>query len=137
MSHQDARAQDRQEEAPSAWEWLAAAIGLVLLLGSLGYLAYDAATGNGEAPAPTVRVTGIEAQGQHFLVRLQVMNASRGTAADLRVEGELRRGAEVVERSETEFAWLPGRSAREAGLFFRHDPRALELVLMARSYQQP
>ena len=137
MSHQDARDQPMQEEPPTAWEWLAAAIGLLLLLGSLGYLAYDAVAGNGEVPNPSVRVTGIEAQGPHFLVRLQVANAGRATAADLRVEGELRRGTEVVERSETAFDYLPGRSVREAGLFFRHDPRALELVLTARSYQQP
>lgn len=136
MSHQEAR-EPLQEEPPSAWEWFAAAIGLLLLVGSIGYLAYDAVAGNGDVPAPTVRVTGIEAQGPHFLVRLQVVNAGRATAADLRVEGELRRGTEVVERSETEFAYLPGRSARAAGLFFRHDPRTLELVLTARSYQQP
>ncbi len=137
MSHQDASPQPRQEEPPSAWEWLAAGVGLLLLLASLGYLLYDAAAGNGQSPAPVVRVTGIEAQGGHYLVRLQVVNATRATATGLRVEGELRRGAQVLERSETEFAYLPGRSAREAGLFFRQDPRSLELVLTARSYQQP
>lgn len=137
MSHQDSGDQPLHEEPPSAWEWLVAAIGLLLLVASIGYLAYDEVAGNGDVPVPTLRITGIEPQGKHFLVRLQVANAGRATAADLRVEGELRRGGEVVERSETEFAYLPGRSTREAGLFFRHDPRALELVLAARSYQQP
>lgn len=137
MSHPDAGDQSLQEEPPSAWEWLVAAIGLVLLVASIGYLTYDAVAGNGDVPVPTLRVTGIEPQGTHFLVRLQVVNAGRATAADLRVDGELRRDGEVVERSETTFDYLPGRSAREAGLFFRHDPRALELVLTARSYQQP
>src|SRR5690606_29978262 len=63
MSHQDASPQPRQEEPPSAWEWLAAGVGLLLLLASLGYLLHDAAAGNGQSPAPEVRVTGIEAQG--------------------------------------------------------------------------
>jgi uncharacterized protein (TIGR02588 family) len=137
MAHQAPRPNERQEAAPSAWEWLVAGIGLALLVGSLGYLVHDALVDEGRSPAPAVRVTGIEAQGGRYLVRLQVGNESRATAADLRVEGELRRGAEVVERSETEFAYLPGRSVREGGLYFRQDPRSFELVLSARSYQKP
>ena len=70
-------------------------------------------------------------------MRLEVTNETRATAADVRVEGELRRGAEVVERSETEFAYLPGESVREGGLFFRQDPRTLQLVVSPRSYQKP
>ena len=136
MAHPQAP-HEQQEAPPSAWEWLAAAFGLLLLLASLGYLAYDALAVDGEPPAPAVRVLRIEPQGARFLVRLQVLNESHATAADVRVEGELRRGAEVVERSETEFPFLPGRSSREAGLFFREDPRTLELVLSARSYQKP
>ena len=137
MTHQGTQDSRQQEAPPSMWEWLAAALGLLLLVASLGYLAFDAMAGNGRPPSPAVRVTGIEEQDGHYLVRLQVLNRSRATAADLRVEGELRRGAEVVERSETEFAFLPGESRREGGLFFRHDPRTLELVVSARSYQQP
>lgn len=137
MAHQSTTSSERQEAPPSRAEWLVAAIGLVLLVASLGYLVYDALAGNGAPPSPQVRATGIERQGDRFLVRVQVANESRATAADLRVEGELRRGAEVVERSETQFPFLPGQSVREGGLFFRHDPRALELVLSARSYQKP
>lgn len=137
MAHQPTSPVEPHEAPPSPWEWLAAAIGLVLLVASVGYLVYDALAGDGQPPAPAVRASSIEQHGERFLVRVQVANESRATAADLRVEGELRRGAEVVERSETQFAFLPGRSVREGGLFFRHDPRTVELVLSARSYQKP
>lgn len=137
MAHQPPPPDEQQEAPPSPWEWLAAAIGLVLLVASLGYLVYDALGGDGKPPSPTVRASSIEQQEGRFLVRVQVVNESRATAADLRVEGELRRGAEVVERSETQFPFLPGQSVREGGLFFRNDPRTFELVLSARSYQKP
>jgi uncharacterized protein (TIGR02588 family) len=139
MGHTSSGNQDgeRREAPPSAWEWFAAAIGLLLLLASIGYLAYDAVTEREEPPSPAIRVMGIEPQGDRFLVRLQVVNRTRATASSLRIEGELRRGSEVVERSETEFDYLPGKSSREGGLFFRADPRTLQLVLSARSYQAP
>ena len=70
-------------------------------------------------------------------MRVRVHNRSQTTAADLRVSGELRRGDEVVERSETEFSYLASESSHEGGLFFTHDPRTLKLELSAESYQVP
>ena len=134
---QPSRGQDLREPPPSVWEWLAAAVGLVLLLASIGYLLHDAWTGDEGPPVPVVRLVDLQPQDGRYLVRVKVFNQGRATAAALRVEGELRRGAEVVERSELEFQHLPGRSSREGGLFFRQDPRTLQLVLTARSYQNP
>lgn len=131
------RKKQQGEAPPSAWEWFAAAIGLLLLLSTLGYLLVDAAAQDGDSPVPALRVTGIEQQQGRYLVRLHVENHSRATAAALRVEGELRRGNEVVERSEVEFQHVPGRSSREGGLFFTQDPRTLQLQVSARSYQKP
>lgn len=125
------------EAPPSFWEWVAAAVGLVLLLGSIAFLLHDAWSGDGGPPEPGIRILAIEPQEGRFLVRVRVSNLSRETAAALRVQGELRRGGELVERSEMELDYLPGRSSREGGLFFREDPRALQLMLSARSYQNP
>jgi uncharacterized protein (TIGR02588 family) len=132
--------QDRSgaaETPPPLSEWIAAAIGLVLLLSSVGYLLYDAFKGEERPPSPLVRVVAVEPQAGRYLVRLRVFNESKATASALRVEGELKRGNEVVERSEMEFQHVPGRSSREGGLFFSQDPRTLQLVLSARSYQVP
>ena len=129
--------QPQGEAPPTAWEWLAAGIGLVLLLASIGYLLVDHARGDAAPPAPQVQVTGVEAQPGRFLVRVRVTNQSRGTAVGLRVEGELKRGEEVLERSDLEFDYVPGRSSREGGLFFTRDPRQLQLEVQARSYRAP
>lgn len=134
---QPARDDDLREPPPSAWEWLAAGIGLLLLLASIGYLLRDAFTGQEEPPVPVVQLVDTRQQEGRYLVQVKVVNRGRATAAALRVEGELRRGSEVVERSELEFEHVPGQSSREGGLFFLQDPRALQLVLTARSYQKP
>ncbi|NNU43775.1 hypothetical protein [Ramlibacter montanisoli] len=91
----------------------------------------------GGVPAPQVRLVDIQQQDGRYLARVQVFNQGRATAAALRVQGELRRGGEVVETSELEFQHVPGKSTREGGLFFVQDPRQLQLQLSARSYQKP
>jgi uncharacterized protein (TIGR02588 family) len=125
------------EVSPPLSEWLVAAIGLLLLLASVGYLLYDGNGGGAQPPAPAMRLLGVEPQGGRFLVRVQAVNESRTTAAALRVEGTLKRGTELVERSELEFDYLPGHSSREGGMFFTTDPRGLRLELAARSYRAP
>lgn len=127
------------EAPPSRWEWLVAAVGLVLVAASMAFLLLEAWNGGSPPPQPAIRVLEIVPQqdGARFLVRLRVDNLSRSTAASLRVQGELKQGEDVVEQSETEFQYLPGGSSREAGLFFTRDPRALRLELSARSYQKP
>ncbi len=129
--------EDVREPPPSLWEWVCAGIGLVLLLASVGYLLHDAWSDEGGTPVPVVRLIDIRPQDGRYLARVQVFNQGRATAAALRVQGELRRGGEVVETSELEFPHVPGKSSREGGLFFVQDPRALQLQLSARSYQKP
>jgi uncharacterized protein (TIGR02588 family) len=130
---------DAVEAPPALWEWVVAALGLLLVVASMTVLLHEAWTSPSLPPQPQIRVLGIEPRRDQagFLVRLQVHNRSGATAANLRIEGELKQGDEVLERSETEFQYLPGRSSREAGLFFTRDPRALRLELSARSFQKP
>lgn len=127
----------RDDRAPSLWEWVLASVGLVLLVASVGYLLFYQWTSRDEPPDPAIEVVAIHQQQGRFLVRVRVHNRSHTTAADLRVSGELRRGEEVVERSETEFPYLASESSHEGGLFFTHDPRTLRLELSAESYQVP
>ena len=67
MSHQPQRPHEQQEAPPSAWEWFVAAIGLLLLAGSIGYLAYDALAADGASPAPAGPVVAIGPQERRFL----------------------------------------------------------------------
>lgn len=126
-----------EEAPPSPAEWLVAAIGLLLVLASLGYLGWHGLIEKADPPRPEVRVLDVQAQEGRFLVRVRVHNRGRATAAKLRVTAQLRRGDQVVEDRDVEFDYLPGESSREAGIFFELDPRRFEMVVTPASFQQP
>ena len=134
---QQPRGAPPEEAPPSPAEWLVAAIGLVLVLASLAYLAWHGLLEKAEPPRPQIRVLDVQAQQGRFLVRVRVHNHGSVTAAKLRVTAQLRRGGQVVEDREVEFDYLPGESSREAGLFFDRDPRGFEMVVTPASFQQP
>lgn len=124
----------------SRWEWTVAALGALLVASCIGYLAWLAFAARDPARVvdPRVHVLAIEPTGGgQFHVRVQVHNAGAVPAAALKVAGQLREGGRVVEEAETEFEFLPAQATREAGLFFRQDPRRGELALFARSHQAP
>lgn len=121
----------------SRWEWVLAAVGLLLVLATVGYLVHDALFASSAPPAPVARVYRVQAQDGQYLVEIEVHNAGQATAASLSVVGRLRQGSGVVEEARTEFDYLPAGSTRRAGLFFRHDPGRYQLELGAESYQEP
>lgn len=125
------------EGPPPFWEWVVAGLGLALVLACLGYLTLQAMAGPPTPPDPRIEVVAVHAQGSRFLVVLRVANHGKATAEGLRIAGELKQGDAVLERSEAEFQFLPGESTRQAGLFFRRDPRRFTLELQAVSYQEP
>ena len=121
----------------SRWEWVAAAVSTVLVLAVVGYLLYDAVARPQTPPSVQVRAdTVLQADGL-WLVRFRATNHGHQTAADLKVEGALMRADSSVETSEAVLDYVPGRSVRRGGLFFRHDPRAYRLELRALGYQEP
>lgn len=125
------------EAAPPFWEWVAAGVGLLLVLASIGVLAYYAWTGQSDLPQPQVQVVAIEQQPAGWLVAVRVHNRATATAAALRLTGRLRQGSEVVEESRLELQYLPGGSSREGGFFFSRDPRLHSLEWSFESYEQP
>jgi uncharacterized protein (TIGR02588 family) len=130
--------QESTASGPPFWEWVVAAVGLALMLASLGYLVVHAVMDQAGSPVPMVTVTGIERQeGGAYLVSIRVQNQGRATAAGLKISGSLKRGAEVVEESETEVQYLAGGSSRAGGLFFTHDPRQFRLEVAAKGYELP
>ncbi len=136
--HQEQGKRGRSGEAPPPfWEWVCAGIGLLLLAGSIGYLLVDARASRGAIPVPVVELRDVQAQGPHFLVRIEVRNDGHATAAALRVQGELLRGEAVVESSEVELDYLPARSSRGAAMLFTQDPLTLRLVLTPRGWREP
>lgn len=126
-----------QEGPPPFWEWCVAAIGLGLVVACLAYLTVHALRGPPAPPDPVLEVVAVHEQGRRFLLVLRVVNRGAATAQDLKIAGELKQAGTVLERSETEFQFLPGQSWREGGLFFANDPRKFQLELVPVSYQKP
>jgi uncharacterized protein (TIGR02588 family) len=128
---------DQRGEEISAGEWVVAALGLLLLLGSLGFALSQAVRDQTAPPSVAIRVDSVAAVAGGYLVRFRATNRGDETAADLTVEGELTRGPGAVERSSATVDYLPGHSERTGGLFFRADPRRHRLELRATGYQRP
>ena len=119
-------------------EWLAASVGLVLTLGLLGFIGWNAVQQQQErAPAITVRVIGIEPRGNGWLVRFSARNHAPATAAAVQIEGELRSPGAEPETSTVMLNYLPGGSTLKGGLMFAHDPRHGRLLLRPLGYVEP
>ena len=124
-----------QQGEISKWEWLVGAIGLVLLLGLVGFLAREAAT---EATPPDLRarVDSVSRLSSGWLAHVHVANRGRETAVAVTLQGELVVGTDTL-RSETTFDYVPGRSDRGGGLLFDRDPSSGSLTVRATGYQEP
>jgi uncharacterized protein (TIGR02588 family) len=128
---------DAQRRGVPRSEWIAAGIGAALVLASIAILVHGAATSRSSPPRLSVRVASIEKAGEQYVVVIEVGNEGGTTAAEARIEAELRQHGTVVERSETTFDFVPPKAKRKAGVFFRRDPRSNELTLRASGYREP
>jgi uncharacterized protein (TIGR02588 family) len=117
--------------------WGIALLGLALVLGSIGFMLYEAAAGDSSPPDVTLRVDSILPTRNGFLVEFRAINEGGSTAEGLTVEGELGNGTEVMETSNTTIEYVPSHSERKGGLFFTSDPRQYKLQLRAKGYEKP
>lgn len=136
MPNESEKNQQKLDTAPP-WMWAIGLLGLVLIIGSIGFALYEAVVGDSSPPDVTVQVEGIVPVQNGFLVEVLVVNEGGTTAAGLTVEGELRDGAEILEASETTVEYVPSHSERAGGLFFTLDPRQYDLQLRAMGYETP
>lgn len=124
-------------QAIPALEWIIGGIGFVLVAGVLGFLLYAGISENQRLPDIKLSVDAVVELRNGYLVRITATNDGGLTAGGLTVEGELRNGADVVERSETVIEFLPAHSKKRAGLFFSKDPKQFELKLRPHGYEEP
>jgi uncharacterized protein (TIGR02588 family) len=121
----------------STLEWIAAAVGLALLLAVLGVIGRQAVLGqSSQPPAITVAPSTIVALRNGYLVEFDAFNQASGTAAAVTIEGVLKDDA----GSETAMAtldYVAGQGSTQGGLFFTRDPRRGQLRLRALGYQHP
>lgn len=136
MTGKNRNDQEKLNDAPF-WMWGIGLLGLLLVLGSIGFMLYEAVAGDSSPPDVIVEIKSILPAQDGFLVEFRVINEGGRAAAGLTVEGELRNGAEIVETSNITLQYVPSHSEREGGLFFTLDPRGYDLQLRAKGYEIP
>ena len=128
----------KEQSGPPLLEWTSAAVGAVLAIGILVFIAIEALDSSAtKPPLLEVRPTAVAGAGGFYVVEVTVANRSGQTAAAVEIEGELMQGGNPVETSNATVSYVPGHSERNAGLIFSRDPRAHQLQVRATGYEQP
>ena len=118
-------------------EWLAAGVGLFLVVATIVLIASEAFMADPSPPQVEVRALEIRNSGPGFLVMVEARNVGGSPAAGVLVEGELKPGNGEAETAEASFDFIPDHSSRRGGLFFKTDPRLGRLELRAKGYSEP
>jgi uncharacterized protein (TIGR02588 family) len=126
-----------RHEGPPFWEWIIAAAGFILVSGAVGFLLFQALTKKNQSPDFFITVNSVSSRSNAFLVEFQVENKGDETAAAVMIEGELKRGAEIIEKSSARLTYVPSHSIHKGGLLFSNNPNELELKIRVSGYEKP
>lgn len=118
-------------------EWIVFAVSLVLVAGTVGYLAWDAVRGEDSPAAISVELGRPEPRGGGWAVPVTVRNRGDATAEGVKVEVILETPAAESERADFEVAFVPRRSQRQGWVTFRGDPSRGRLSARAAGYETP
>lgn len=130
--------QRKEQSGPPVLEWASAAVGALLAIGILIFIAIEALDSSAtRPPLLEVRPTGVFQDSGLYVVEVTVANRTGQTAAAVEIQGELMQGGSPVETSNATLSYVPGHSERNAGLIFGRDPRAHQLQVRATGYEQP
>jgi uncharacterized protein (TIGR02588 family) len=118
-------------------EWSVFAVGLALVVCTVGYLIYEGVTTGSEPPSIEVRLGTPEQRTHNFVVPVTVINNGDQAAAGLHIEVVMEiEGAEQA-RSELDLPFLPRHAAREGWVTFDKDPRNAQLKARVLGYEKP
>ncbi len=118
-------------------EWIVFAVSLILVMGVIGYLSYDAATLGNNPPDIQVRLGASEQRTKRFVIPVTVKNAGDETAEGVRVEVKLKLDGADAETGELEFPFVPRGGQREGFVAFNSDPNAGRLETRVLGYEKP
>ncbi len=128
---------DEKDEKTPVLEWFVAAIGLILVIGVVGFMLYQASNKHDAPPNIEIIVDSVTPNKSGYLVEFEVKNSGEKTAAAVMIEGELKKGEETIETSTSTLTYAPSNSARKGGLFFSKNPRQFNLEIRATAYEAP
>ena len=139
MTNSQSGSAKKGNDSIPALEWIVAAVGVVILVATLGFLFREAASGDKSPPDIVVQVDSISAspEARGFLVEFRAVNRGGTTAATVGIAAELTDNGSTIESQGTQLDYLPAHSTRVGGLFFSHDPRQFKLTLRSSGYQKP
>ncbi len=129
----------KKKKVQKNWvEWLVFGVGLALVVATLGYLAYDAATITDAPPSIEVRAGDPQRREHNFIVPVTLTNHGDQIAEGVMVEVVLESGGQEKERAEFTVAFLPRRSTREGWAAFQTDPATAERIkARVMGYEKP
>lgn len=133
----------RAQQPIPVLEWIVAALGGALVLGTLLFMTWDAVRGDRSPPDIMVTVDSVVVRQSGYLVTIRAHNAGGTTAENVTVEGVLALAGDSTETASAVLDYLPAHSTRGGGLFFLHDPRtpgsstAHRIRVRALGYQEP
>lgn len=121
-----------------ALEWVAAAIGLVIVSAILAFLLIETLRTDPDIP-PMLSIAPVRlvSSGNSYVLEVEVANSSRQTAAAVQVQGTLENGAGGGISSTATLNYVPGKSTRTASLVFGQDPRQRPLDLRVTGFERP
>jgi len=125
--------QGRPKVTP-VWEWIIAAVGLILVVVAIGTTVYRAMTEESTPPKLEVVIDSISPNGDGYLVRFTVKNTGNQTAAAVAVEGKLKDESETGTATLT---YVPSNSERRGGIFFTKNPQQFDLQIRVTGYEEP
>jgi len=128
-----------EPESPiQSWEWIAASLGLLIVLATIGILLWSASQPAVKAVAPSVRQVAVfPANGGLTTVEVQVENLCDETLIEIEIEGALTIGTQAPEIASATITFLPAKSHRTVFLVFHSHPSDGNLILRPVSYQLP
>lgn len=127
---------DQGQHTTPLLEWGAGLLGLVIVVGAVGFLGYKGLEPESPYPDVEVQVVDIQPQDDGYVVAFEARNRGGATAQNVVVRGRVETPAGVAV-SQAQVDYIPAGSTRSGGLFFRDDPRRHPLALHAEGYTQP
>ena len=118
-------------------EWIVFAVSLVLVAGTVGFLAWDAVQGEDSPAALSVEIGLPEPRGGAWAVPVTVRNRGDATSEGVKVEVILEAPGSAPEGAGFEAAFVPRRSQREGWVMFRSDPSRGRLSGRVAGYETP
>jgi uncharacterized protein (TIGR02588 family) len=103
-------------------EWITGIISALMVLGTLGYLAFDAVQVTADEPMLSAHVLQVRTVGPTFVVDVEIRNQSRAPAAEVQIAGMARAPDGKERDARAAIDYVPGFSTRRVSLVFDVDP---------------